>query len=1067
MEHTVKLKWNHISQNEKLFIKENAMKLLNLGVGPAEDQSISHIKDALSRIIVEMIKREWPQQWTTLLSELSDACSQGESQTELVLLVFLRLVEDVALLQTIESNQRRKDIYQALTVNMSEIFDFFLRLIELHVNGFRNTTVMGDQSKALAHSRVVQVVLQTLTGFVEWVSIVHIMGSDGKLLQILCILLNDDAFQIPAAECLLQIVNRKGQFKDKKPLLLLFGEDAMGYIYRAANLFQDKISEKYYMFLKKLVQVLFGLATQLTSVWGKEDCISKCPSYFTTFMETVLCFTRHASLTLSHNASLIWIALLKNDQISKDPLIIEYIPKIVEVVGPKIYKITYPTGSRPIEITMNPQVFASIDYDSDEEFIIFFQRCRCDFLEIFRQSTLIAPLVTFGYCEQWLNVRLQKSQTEVGTAATVFDPVYLEWEALVACLDSVLSRMLLVTERPSVPSGLRLLEACLKVESHDPLILSIVLSCISALFVFLSMSSCQISITSQNCVTMNNVNLLPKVLEKIFQGLVYSEPNNRIVNFSEVVKSLRRHSASLMVKLAHKYPLLLLPLFDQINTTIQDLIRRSDQLSRMEQITLQEAMILISNHFCDYERQTNFIGEILHTGQSQWMEISPGLKSASDFISFIGLDKTPIHPKEGNIYIQNRSKIVHALNQVLGVMKRCSWPDDPDRASRGGFVVGLTESGNPIFRNPATSHIVPLLQQILSLLKVLNDVFNPECIQLLSPGYRNAFQIVENEKKNLMGVYVVFPDPMDATQKIAGTALERMQKFLTLTYENCYHLMGSAGPSLGRDLYQLPGIADAFIGNIFGTLENVPDYRLRVVIRVFLKPFVYSCPPAFYETVLLPIFAQLAPQMLTRLSQRWQYISGLYESGQLGDGDDNTEEVLADIIIRALTREYLGVLKVALVGGTLTADHGSNELMTESPDDHSMDGQQPPTRAHVAAMAAEIISDLGSKLLRCPATCTPIIMTVLSVLSFNDSNSSLRATYLVGPIIKFLAVENLLTPSLSSTVLIAILQGLQIHGQHESNEVSAILFFKFFFVVINFYFVFFLGCFKYIGCTSL
>lgn len=75
------------------------MKLLSLGVGPAEDGSISHMKDALSRIVVEMIKREWPQQWTTLLAELSDACTKGEAQTELVLLIFLRLVEDVALLQ--------------------------------------------------------------------------------------------------------------------------------------------------------------------------------------------------------------------------------------------------------------------------------------------------------------------------------------------------------------------------------------------------------------------------------------------------------------------------------------------------------------------------------------------------------------------------------------------------------------------------------------------------------------------------------------------------------------------------------------------------------------------------------------------------------------------------------------------------------------------------------------------------------------------------------------------------------------------------------------------------------
>lgn len=56
-----------------------------------------------------------------------------------------------------------------------------------------------------------QVVLLTLTGFVEWVSMNHIISQNGRLLQILCILLSDEAFQLPAAECLLQIVNRKGQ----------------------------------------------------------------------------------------------------------------------------------------------------------------------------------------------------------------------------------------------------------------------------------------------------------------------------------------------------------------------------------------------------------------------------------------------------------------------------------------------------------------------------------------------------------------------------------------------------------------------------------------------------------------------------------------------------------------------------------------------------------------------------------------------------------------------------------------------------------------------------------------
>lgn len=107
--------------------------------------------------------------------------------------------------QTLESNQRRKDIYHALTANMATIFEFFLRLIELHVGQFRASSEANNVVKAAAHGRVVQVVLLTLTGFVEWVSMVHVMAQNGRLLHILCLLLNDGAFQYHAAECLSQV----------------------------------------------------------------------------------------------------------------------------------------------------------------------------------------------------------------------------------------------------------------------------------------------------------------------------------------------------------------------------------------------------------------------------------------------------------------------------------------------------------------------------------------------------------------------------------------------------------------------------------------------------------------------------------------------------------------------------------------------------------------------------------------------------------------------------------------------------------------------------------------------
>lgn len=995
MEHTVKFKWTQISQPEKIFIKENAMKLLSEGIIVCNDSNQTHNKDALSRIIVEMVKREWPQQWTTLLAELSEACSKGENQTELVLLIFLRLVEDVALLQTIESNQRRKDIYQALTVNMSEIFEFFLRLIELHVNGFRNATQIGDQISASKHSRVVQTVLLTLTGFVEWVSIAHITASNGKLLHFLCLLLNDPCFQIPAAECLSQILNRKGLAKERVPILMIFHEETMGYIYRSATQFGHGMMnhEAFYQYLKKLVHVLNGLACQVTACKTSNPAddhyivISQKTS-FTTFLETILSLTRHPSLTLAHGAALIWIQMLKHEQISKDPKFLEYVPKVIETIGPRILKIAYPV-QRPVEITMDPRVFASLDYDSEEEFTLFFYRCRTDFLEIFRQATLIAPLVTFAYCEHWMNLRIQKAKIETNTTCSILDPAYLEWEALVAVLDGVLSRILLVPERPSVSSGLRLLEDCLNVDTRDPLILSIILSGISALFVFLSMSSCQI--TAGNCVAMSGVTLLPRVLDKVFSALVFTEPlkppviGEKSTVLSKAAKNLRRHAASLMVKLAIKYPLLLLPIFEQINSTVQGLMRQSDCLSRGEQVTLQEALLIISNHYCDYEKQTAFVGEVIGEGHQLFAELMPILKNVEAFMKFIGLlDNNLI---ENDIFVQNRAKISHALNIVLGVIKRCSWPDDPDRASRGGFVVGLTESLNPICRNPATPHFIPLLEQIMTLARVLNELFKPEAVHMLSTPFKTVLNMVDSEKRLLLGAPVVQSDPMDPSEKKTQTRADKMQQYLMTLYENCYHLMGSAGPSLGRDLYQLSGISNALTMSVFSNLEHLPDYRLRMINRVFLKPFVYSCPPAFYDTVLLPIFANLSPYMLSRLTMRWKYIQELYERGQLGeDVNDDTQEVVEDMLNRLLTREYLDVLKVALVGSAGSSSNsapnseqnGASDANMDH-DDLSMDGQgnHTLTRAAQSAMASEVISELGGKLLKHPATCSPVVMTIL------------------------------------------------------------------------------------------
>lgn len=243
-----------------------------------------------------------------------------------------------------------------------------------------------------------------------------------------------------------------------------------------------------------------------------------------------------------------------------------------------------------------------MEYDTEAEFNMFQHRLRMDLLEGIRHATMVAPLVTFAYVQHWLTAKIQKGSANLAYKSSSFDPEYLEWDAVAQTLEAVVQRILLVNERPSVQAGLQLLDLCLNYSPQDPWLLSALLSNISALFVFLSMST--------GAMAEYGSAILTRALEKIFAALVFNMPGETPETRSKATKSVRRHAASLMVKLGLKYPLLLLPIFDQILTTVRGLRKDSKQLSRKESLVLHEALLLISNHFCDYERQTRFVAEV-------------------------------------------------------------------------------------------------------------------------------------------------------------------------------------------------------------------------------------------------------------------------------------------------------------------------------------------------------------------------------------------------------------------------------------------------------------------------
>ena len=79
----------------------------------------------------------------------------------------------------------------------------------------------------------------------------------------------------------------------------------------------------------------------------------------------------------------------------------------------------------------------------------------------------------------------------------------------------------------------------------------------------------------------------------------------------------------------------------------------------------------------------------------------------------------------------------------------------------------------------------------------------------------------ENEKANLLSLVPqsnVQSDQPDAGIKVQSP-LDRMQQFLETVHSNSYLFLGTIGPSLGKDFYQIPQLGLALINSLFSNLE--------------------------------------------------------------------------------------------------------------------------------------------------------------------------------------------------------------------------------------------------------
>uniref|UniRef100_A0A8C1Z229 Exportin 5 n=1 Tax=Cyprinus carpio TaxID=7962 RepID=A0A8C1Z229_CYPCA len=968
LEHVVKFKWNDMPPQEKLQLKNCTMGLLSDGTHPILQEEC-HVKDALSRIVVEMIKREWPQHWPDMLKEMEALTAMGDAQTELVMLVLLRLAEDVITFQTLPT-QRRRDIQHTLTQNMDSIFTFLLGILQLHVNDFACIDPAEGSPHAVRGQRH-----QLVTGR-RWTKRVITDGLNGKL-------------------------------EERKPFMVLFDEVAMNYILSAAQS-SGGIVERRYTFLKRLCQVLCALGSQICSLVGS-DIEVQVPVNLDKYMEALFAFTTHPSQFLRSSTQMTWGNLFRHEILSKDPVVGQMAIKYLRAARINLVKTGFPSKN-----DCPGCEFSRVDFDSDEDFNCSFNSFRAQQGEAVRLACKIVPFEAFRIAREWVQYQIC---TPIDTGNTTCDcsegvcsalsPSAVQWDAMTFFTESVFGQLFKILEKEKIPidEGMELLQMVVHYETSDPLILSCVLTIISTLFPFVT----------------HQPHFLPQVLFKIFPSITFELVEECKAPRTRAVKNLRRHACSSIIRICRDYSDFMLPCFDLMYEHVKRLFSNELLLTQMEKCALMEALILISNQFKDYNKQKAFLKELMAAVTAQWLseEMKSVLLDPATFLAYVGADQVISDADTEDQMGINRSRISFCVNTILGVVKRARWPANPEEAKAGGFVVSTTSDGAPIYRNPCAEPLQALLPNLFALIRTQNSLFLPENINRLGKTFTRVYDIMDMEKNFALGI----PQPLlDAYDSSAYRNIaERMQGFFSSLYDNCYHVLGNAGPCMQQDFYAIEGLAEQIVGSAFTHLDSVPDHRL-----LYVKQLVMSCPRDYYDSLLNPLLGPLFTYLLQRLNFRWQIINQRTSLAQEEDEayEENlvTQEVVEEQLLRLVTREVMDLLsKLTLCMRSFSKEVDGDEEMV------SMDSSQ--------GIQMNTPSDELSELGKCLLQNEDIYMTLLTIcfnsLSWKDTINCQRcASMLCWTLLKQVLGCNLL-PDAVTWLYTSVLKGLQMHGQHE------------------------------------
>ncbi|CAF1089258.1 unnamed protein product [Adineta ricciae] len=1011
IEETIKYKWTALDSQLKVSIKERLWLLMN-----EQDQLPTHLKTILVRCVCEIAKREWPQQWPSFLDELV-SLSKTNSTNEYSLLILAYLIEDVIVLQTL--NQiRKRDIQTTLLQHGNKLLEFIEYFLDLP------NTISSS--------------LYALTMFATFLPIDLFFST--KIIDKIVLLLNSSTHRMKAAEFLSVISDRRGKYEERLPLLQLYP-----YLFQSGSQYNDlfsaiQVKQPYetYDFMKQYAMVITALCEQLCYLCGGEDTNKKTPlpEQFSNgvFLQVLIALMQHPSIYISLYGYQMWLQLLKanifqeNDYKNISPI-------VLRALCHSLVKQPYKQIDQEQEIA---SYYIRYDYEDESDYQKFIGKNRTILIRsidnVCKNNDQLAIAIRIGfdyadYCFQPANL----------TNLLLFESLIAYWQIIerhsraLLTPREVFNHLNILSDADQLAfcqRGQTLIQQLLSINDHENLdFVAYSLRLLTCLYVF----------------TRGEQSWTQRILEHLFRVLTTER------NLGSQMSPLQKQ-ASCLIDLCLNYGPSIFVYFNDLFQVTQNLVQQqtakdqSIRLAGWQWSILVECLAILLNYFQSYQQQAMYINGLVEPFAQILTQFNTNVNDIQGFIDYIGLKPTP----DANS-TNNQRFVLLSVHILCGLLRRIVLPTDPSICSTNGYQE--TFEGTVFIRNPAAPAYLQLTNCVFKLLTYCHALHAPN-----SPLAQGAFSFLSTMTEAEKAVYLQQENNDDYNASLATTTTattlsendRRLHNRFSSFLDRLQILIGTYF-TLKPDLYQINDALNTIGTTLFTSLDHLPDFRVRNMIRNCFLPFVRHCPA---NTILIAVLEPLLPFMYTKLKDKWKIITErqtikvtngntIVNNGEDHQSQDRCEEeVVEEQVTCYLTRDFIDVIRSLLTRQLNNNNLGPLATNGNDIDETSMDDTMPTDEQNATENVTrkvlpmnrnqQVPSEFGLKILQeSSRICQYCLLILFDGLSWPDTSSVTKLSHICHALIKHLSVLINGNHDFLRQLYIYILCALKIHGDNE------------------------------------